>query len=1447
MTLTSAINLDAAGSLTGIYVANSTNVTLDGFTLDNANYGIYAQSGNTNLTFKNLNLSGAGFGIGMRVDGSGHKLENVTANRRGTGVFLQSTTNPSINGVIANECVTGLSMSSTFFSVAPTATTLTGLNLTNSSTGLDLSTVGVSLPCTVATCPLAIGTANVVSLAGSPTAISVTSAPAVSVAAAALGLTTSGSTTVKHSNTLPAVVAPCGTTITSNLVLTANLDCTGVTGTAITIGAANLTIDGGGLYKIIAPNAATVIDTNSFNATTITGLDVSGARVAGTGILLKNGSGHNLTNVTANNRTFGVKATNNASLTIAGLKAKWCSSGLYLNGQTSAPTLSGLRLTNGDTGLGVDGFDGWFGATSGPKFTFTAAMFSDLSGNDTSIAFYENSGNGVKNVVVDGLKADGVTLLALDGRINGLLASGTTGLVLKNLNVSGLRPAAQSTYGISLTGVNATGRRSIANSLENITADLRTFGVNAAVASDLTIDKLSADRCGTGLQIDGSIYTGGFVRPLNLTNLTLTGSGTALSMTSVDGADLTFPTDATKNLVIGPAMFTTPPVPPVTPAPKTGFMGSRNAVYLGGNDKNLIVSGTSLADKWKLDTTYSGVYARALSNGALTFRYLDVSGPGYWQGDNLGSFYTGVSVVGTGHTIEDVVANTRWSGVFIGGTGHKLRRISASGNVYGIQLGDGGTAGFAFSFASAELKDLELSGNSWGLYVRTPATPTPPFVFDSSVLKTSSGNGSDIVFENANKLTVQNLTLPGYYSGMRLEGTNSDIVLSNLETSATKYPHNYGAIIKGTNIQVLDVVANDRYRGVSNEDYAVPKLTVKRLKAARAAWAALYLGGTTTAVTSANPLVLEDLELTDNASAYGLALSFDASAAPLTLNGSTFKKLGGSWTDIYFKGSAKKFTVDGAAASVVGGGTRGLPLTGWGAGVYADGGASTSGLTFKNLDVSNTWPSGNGIYAQGVDHVVSNVVANHRTNGFYFNSTNHVSVDDARCDGCSKGVWLESTVAPPAAVPVLTNLKISNTAYGLQANTLTGPLTIGATALPTGAFANNCYDLYLAASVTKVTVSGLSLNGYCGGVSAWAVGNSEDTFEHLNLSAAAPNGSGIELYGGANHVINDVTIKGRNTGINVSTTSRPTISGVRIDGAGADGVTLSSITGAAPVLSDIKATNSYRTFYGTTVAGPLTLDASVFPTGAFDGNASGIWLQAMSNVTVSGLTMRKTYDTAIQTYINGSSGANNSNMTFQNLDLTRTCGGGQGLYLAGSNLVVDGVTASGWQTGISHEGGGDGVTIKNSVVGANTRGIAIGGTTFIANTTVANDLANTAMTFKVASTLNISAGKTLIIGTGVGAQTVVVASVNTTTLFVTLNALGLSGTPARRHHRARRGLRHALRARQERHLRQRPGARRRRRRCRVRHGGRGDQQQLLALGHGSQARDPEPVGLVATS
>ena len=70
----------------------------------------------------------------------------------------------------------------------------------------------------------------------------------------------------------------CGLTITTNLTLTGDVDCTGFTGNAIVLGADGIMLDGGG-YTLLSPDASAGVYVSGWDGLTVRSLTVDGGDV----------------------------------------------------------------------------------------------------------------------------------------------------------------------------------------------------------------------------------------------------------------------------------------------------------------------------------------------------------------------------------------------------------------------------------------------------------------------------------------------------------------------------------------------------------------------------------------------------------------------------------------------------------------------------------------------------------------------------------------------------------------------------------------------------------------------------------------------------------------------------------------------------------------------------------------------------------------------------------------------------------------------------------------------------------------------------------------------------------------------------------------------------------------------------------------------------------------
>ena len=170
-------------------------------------------------------------------------------------------------------------------------------------------------------------------------------------------------------------IPDCGATITANLILTADLDCTGHTGTALTVGADGVTIDGQG-HSILAPDAWRGIDSQhngvgivnltvsggsssgiflSGSGNTIAGVDVSwnSPEPKGLGLHLSYASDSVIDNVIANNRLIGIRVEGNGvdptNINVTNVSTNASKTGLEM------VTASGNRIA--DSNFSWDGAD----------------------------------------------------------------------------------------------------------------------------------------------------------------------------------------------------------------------------------------------------------------------------------------------------------------------------------------------------------------------------------------------------------------------------------------------------------------------------------------------------------------------------------------------------------------------------------------------------------------------------------------------------------------------------------------------------------------------------------------------------------------------------------------------------------------------------------------------------------------------------------------------------------------------------------------------------------------------------------------------------------------------------------------------------------------------------------------------------------------------------------
>ena len=143
----------------------------------------------------------------------------------------------------------------------------------------------------------------------------------------------------------------CGSTITASTVLTGDLDCTGFTGTAITIGADGVTLDGGG-FRIIAPNAATGIYLPGRSGTILTNLSIDAVMA----VYVQAGGGNEIADVDVSwgggsATGWGVYVNGSSNNTTTDLTATGRIHGIQLAGASSGNTIRSNTISGNQYGI----------------------------------------------------------------------------------------------------------------------------------------------------------------------------------------------------------------------------------------------------------------------------------------------------------------------------------------------------------------------------------------------------------------------------------------------------------------------------------------------------------------------------------------------------------------------------------------------------------------------------------------------------------------------------------------------------------------------------------------------------------------------------------------------------------------------------------------------------------------------------------------------------------------------------------------------------------------------------------------------------------------------------------------------------------------------------------------------------------------------------------------
>ncbi|TNF32525.1 MAG: hypothetical protein EP329_10010 [Deltaproteobacteria bacterium] len=713
--------------------------------------------------------------------------------------------------------------------------------------------------------------------------------------------------------------ALCGATLTESLTLTADIDCTGYTGTALTIGADGVVIDGNG-HRLLAPDAAYAIFSSAFDDLTVRNLDVAGW-CGGVGVYFVNGTGLTLENVHADGRTTGFSISGATDVTLRHLTADSAKTyGLALTSVTLPLQIEDVRLTNAGTGL-------YLATITGP-LTLDAIAFPDLRGDDTSINLAAN----VHDVTFDGL--------VLDGAAYGVTASSVTnsGLVFRDVDVSGTSGAG---YGLYLGGSQQR--------LERVTADRRAYGVYTTGVSDLALDDVRA----AGATNDG-IYLANTVAPLTLRKISVPNCDYGLYISGYEAP-------------IGSPLV----IDSYVPATELGVLADTSgcdAPLLLINVQHASVGDPPTAPPLRLDGATYGIHAYSTTNADLTFRHLDLSGR-----DGTG---TGLYLAGSQLTVEDVATDRRSIGYDIRLAADVTLRDVRADNcaTTGLSL--------TTITPPLVLEQLALANNSRGLLINGLASPVGapldlgPWVDGvGGAIAAIGGADVSVALSNVQNVLVHDLVLDGRSNGLdAYVASNTGIRVVDVDVSG--YHAGRGVILAGSGHELTRVTADNRANGiylVTASDVAITDLTARRC-----AEALKFLAYT----TAQTPPTLSGLTLTDNSTALtydtvNAPWTLDGAAAGLNVSGSRTGLAITKSSQLTFQNAS--FPAEGVTGISVGATNSALTfdtvdVSGHGAG---SGMLIASGADFTLTDVTANHRS-IGVRATGTSNlVVTNLVARH--------------------------------------------------------------------------------------------------------------------------------------------------------------------------------------------------------------------------------------------------------------------------------------------------------------------------------------------------------------------------------------------------------------------------------------------------------------------------------------
>ena|GEM_PF-1233178 len=1378
-----------AGSTNALTFSNVQQLTVRGLTLDERNPISASATTNTDFLLEDLNLDGRGFGDGLYLSGSRHILRNIRASGRDYGFLLYNVTDITSSHLTANNSrMTGIRMIGATYPV-----TFEDIALANNQEGLWLQNLS-------GTGALDLDTAALTELYNNVNAITVTNSPAVTVDATGLDLSVVGNIWY---NARPPSDARCGTTLVASLTLDADLDCSGTTGTVLTVGADDITINGQG-HRIIAPGAGTVITSTNRQRLTVRDIDLSGGRAYGTGLDINNGDGHRVTNIRADQRNWGATLYNTSDLEVTDFQANRTYAGGLTLGTIRMPLrLEGLTLVDGSgTGLALSDIDGAGGGGDGP-LVIGADSVASLSGQQYSLGL-----SAVRNVIFQSIPG-------LDGVGFGIYGpqTGNTNLVFQDLDLTAKRPEG--------TAVQLYGN---GHTFERVSSTLRSNGLDLRNGSGLTLTDVSISNSS-----GSAIYLSEIQQPLSFKRLSLTGNNSALSLYRIRGtsaspfpingagADAPF-SDLSRNartLTIndssyldvsnfalwanGTAIDANSSLNDhlrirdlsimCAPGVGTGIAISGtnasidnvtiercvNGIHSPGFTTNLSVANSTI----RFVTNYGLVFTNispplSLKNLRLTDSYLavyidgftsseagrlvldgydssvgegaftDLSRNSYGMSVNraVGVDFKRLRIDSTNYAISSTTVANRdmhfsdvdvsglrntGTGLNLGGSGHRLSEVTANDRSYGVQLQtvsdlevDGLTAlrsttvalylnnlAPPLSFKNLALRDGNeaISMNNVAGTADAPLIVSPAATADIVVNNaTFAGSLTAFTLVDTHHVVFEDLVLSNRNYGIIANATtNSDLTMRRLNVSGPNA--GTGLYLRGPRYLVQDVVANSR------SDYGLflyqsPGSTLQRYTGSRNG-TGLYIHSL---LPGQAPPVLRDIVVRDNATALNL---YDLNSETFVIDGTQGMDTSDSNTSVlinYCSGmTLKNLRVDGRQHGI-------SHSVGNNRMTYQDIDASGISLGY-GLQIGYTYNNPNPIYGGGDDNVLRNVIARNRSTGLYLMGNQNILIDNVDASHNSNYGMLFYELLADGRPPVFRGLDLSWNSYGAHFYRVFKPFVIDENS---DIDVSNSYYGFYPHTVEGLTFRNLALSNRTYGIYA-AYYNKNLTFENLDLSG---NGFGTGLQvgesatsylGGTGHILRDITVRNRVWGVRLQSTDGAEVTRLTSSGNNnaleVDGGLQTNLT--HPSMTDVVLSDNTNALALTRIRGPWRFDGSSGITIARNRNGVSL-VGASTDVVIADLQID---GPGTGLTLSG------DRVEAENVDTTGSCRG-VGISTYGTDNRLTNVTAARRGTGLSVSTA-DRLVVRNSVVGANTTGIAVAGGSYILNSAVIADPADT--------------------------------------------------------------------------------------------------------------------------